>query len=117
MEDTLIIPTIYAAGLHLGLQSAVVELGNIIGVPSEQFGEWYLTHSWPFSFEYVLFAALFVTSIWLLYDEKGLKIFAVSSFFIAGVGTLHDRHLFPLRHLHGFAVLCSSHGVGSCFFP
>jgi thaumarchaeosortase len=73
----------------VGLQQAVVELGNIIGVPSEQFGEWYLTHSWPFSFEYVLIAALFLVSIWLLYDKKGLKIFAVSSFFIAGVGTFY----------------------------
>lgn len=86
---TLIIPTIYAVGLHVGLQSAIVELGNSIGVPSEQFGEWYLTHSWPFSFEYVLFAVLFIVSIWLLYEKRGLKIFTVSSFFIAGVGIFY----------------------------
>lgn len=86
---TLLLPTAYAIGLHLGLQPAIQELGKIIGVPAEQFGEWYLTHSWPFSFEYVLFAALFIASIWLLYEKKGLKIFAVSSFFIAGVGIFY----------------------------
>ncbi|MDG6222274.1 MAG: exosortase/archaeosortase family protein [Candidatus Bathyarchaeota archaeon] len=86
---TLLLPTVYAVGLHLGLQSAIQELGQIIGVPTEQFGEWYLTHSWPFSFEYVLFAGLFIASIWLLYEKKGLKIFSVSSFFIAGVGIFY----------------------------
>jgi thaumarchaeosortase len=86
---TLLIPTIYAIGLHVGLQSSIVELGNIIGVPSEQFGEWYVTHSWPFSFEYVLFSVLFIVSIWLLYEKRGLKIFTVSSFFIGGVGIFY----------------------------
>lgn len=86
---TLLLPTAYAVGLHLGLQSAIQELGKIIGVPAEQFGEWYLTHSWFFSFEYVLFAALFIVSIWFLYEKKGLKIFAVSSFFIAGVSIFY----------------------------
>ena len=86
---TLLLPTAYAIGLHLGLQPAIQELGKIIGVPVEQFGEWYLTHSWPFSFEYVLFAAFFIMSIWLLYEKKGLKTFAVSSFFIAGVGIFY----------------------------
>lgn len=86
---TLLLPTIYAVGLHFGLESAIQELGNIVGVPSEHFGEWYLTHSWPFSFEYVLFAALFIVSIWLLYEKKGLKIFTVSSFFVAGVGIFY----------------------------
>jgi len=86
---TLLLPTAYAIGLHLGLQSAIQELGKIVGVPAEQFGEWYLTHSWPFSFEYVLFAAFFIASIWLLYEKNGLKTFAVSSFFIAGVGIFY----------------------------
>jgi len=58
-------------------------------VPAEQFGEWYLTHSWPFSFEYILFTIFFVTSIWLLYGVRGLKSFTVSSFFIGGVGVFY----------------------------
>ena len=85
----LFLPTIYAIGLHLGLNSAIAELGKVVGVPSEQFGEWYLTHSWPFSFEYILFASLFIASIWLLYNKKGLKTFTVSAFFIAGVGIFY----------------------------
>jgi thaumarchaeosortase len=85
----LLLPTIYALGLNFGLKAGIVELGKAVGVPADQFGEWYLTHSWPFSFEYVLFAVFFVTSIWLLYDARGLKIFAVSSFFIGGVGTFY----------------------------
>lgn len=82
----LALPTIYAAGLYVGLYDAILELGTIVGVPVAQFGEWYLTHSWHFSLEYILFAAFFVSSIWLLYGVQGLKSFAVSSFFIAGVG-------------------------------
>jgi len=85
----LILPTIYAIGLRLGLYDVIVELGRAVGVPAEQFGEWYLTHSWLFSLEYVLFAAFFVAAIWLLYGVRGLKSFAVSSFFIGGVGIFY----------------------------
>jgi thaumarchaeosortase len=85
----LLLPTLYAVKLNFGLQSGIVELGKAIGVPAEQFGDWYLTHSWLFSFEYVLFTIFFVTSIWLLYGVRGLKSFAVSSFFIGGVGIFY----------------------------
>lgn len=85
----LIVPTVYALGLNFGLYDAVVEFGRAAGVPAEQYGEWYLTHSWHFSFEYVVFAALFVTAIWLLYEFEGLKTFAVSSFFLSGVGIFY----------------------------
>ena len=85
----LLLPTVYSVELHFGLQSGILELGKAVGVPAEQYGEWYLTHSWTFSFEYILFAAFFVTSIWLLYGVRGLKTFAVSSFFIGGVGVFY----------------------------
>ena len=85
----LILPTIYAAGLNFGLRNGILELGKAVGVPAEQYGEWYLTHSWPFSLEYILFAVFFVTSIWLLYGFRGLKTFAVSCFFIGGVGIFY----------------------------
>jgi thaumarchaeosortase len=85
----LLLPTVYAAGLNFGLHSGIVELGRAVGVPAEQFGEWYLTHSWPFSLEYVLFAAFFVASIWLLYGVQGLKTFSVSAFFVGGVGVFY----------------------------
>ena len=85
----LILPTLYALGLNFGLQDVIVELGKVIGVPAEQFGEWYLTHSWTFSFEYALFTVFFISSVWLLYGKNRLKIFAVSSFFIAGVSIFY----------------------------
>jgi thaumarchaeosortase len=85
----LLLPTVYATGLNFGLNDVILELGKAVGVPAEQFGEWYLTHSWPFSFEYILFTIFFVTSIWLLYGVRGLKSFAVSSFFIGGVGVFY----------------------------
>jgi len=86
---TLLLPTIYAVGLNFGLQSGIVELGRAVGVPIIEGDTWYLTHSWPFSLEYILFAVFFVTSIWLLYGVRGLKTFAVSSFFIGGVGVFY----------------------------
>ena len=85
----LLLPTVYAVGLNFGLHSGIVELGRAVGVPAEQFGEWYLTHSWPFSLEYVLFAVFFVASIWLLYGVRGLKSFSVSAFFVGGVGIFY----------------------------
>jgi thaumarchaeosortase len=85
----LILPTIYAVGLNFGLQNGIQELGKIIGVPAEQYGEWYLTHSWPFSFEYILFGLFFIASIWLLHGKRGLKTYAVSCFFIGGVGIFY----------------------------
>ncbi|PVX23102.1 MAG: hypothetical protein CW691_11575 [Candidatus Bathyarchaeum sp.] len=86
---TMLLPTIYSVGLNFGLQNGIVELGRAIGVPAEQYGEWYLTHSWTFSLEYILFAAFFVASIWLLYGFRGLKTFSVSAFFIVGVGIFY----------------------------
>lgn len=85
----LILPTIYAIGLPIGLYNVILEMGKTFGVPAEQFGEWYLTHSWPFSFEYTLFAIFFLVSLWLLYGKRGLRIFAVSSFFIGGVSLFY----------------------------
>ncbi|MFA5363677.1 MAG: exosortase/archaeosortase family protein [Candidatus Bathyarchaeia archaeon] len=85
----LVLPTVYAVALNNGLYDAIIELGRVVGVPSAQFGEWYLTHSWTFSFEYVLFATFFLVSIWLLYGRLGLKTLAVSSFFLAGVGIFY----------------------------
>jgi len=86
---TLLLPTIYAVGLNFGLQSGIIELGRAVGVPIIDGDTWYLTHSWPFSLEYILFAAFFMASIWLLYGGQGLKIFSVSSFFIGGVGVFY----------------------------
>ena len=85
----LILPTLYAIGLHFGLLSGIIELGKIVGVPIVNGDTWFLTHSWPFSFEYILFALLFLTITWLLFDSKGLKAFSVSSFFLGGVGIFY----------------------------
>ena len=85
----LILPTIYATSLTFGLYNVILELGKSVGVPAEQFGEWYLTHSWPFSFEYIVIAIFFVVTIWLMYGKRGLRLFAVSSFFIGGVGLFY----------------------------
>ena len=86
----LILPTVYAVGLsYFGLKVGITELGTALGLPVQGTDEWFLTHSWPFSFEYILFTAFFVTSIWLLYGVRGLKSFAVSSFFLGGVGVFY----------------------------
>jgi len=85
----LILPTLYAVGLNFGLYDVILEIGRAVDVPSEQFGEWYLTHSWFFSFEYILFAVFFVVSIWLLYGTTGWKTLAVSAFFLCGVGIFY----------------------------
>ena len=85
----LLLPTIYAVGLNFGLYDGIVEIGRAVGVPIINGDTWYLTHSWPFSLECVLFAAFFVASIWFLYGTRGLKTFSVSAFFIGGVGIFY----------------------------
>jgi thaumarchaeosortase len=85
----MLLPTLYAVGLSYGLHGGIVDLGRAVGVPILNGDEWFLTHSWPFSLEYVLFSVFFVTSIWLLYGIRGLKSFAVSSFFLGGVGVFY----------------------------
>jgi thaumarchaeosortase len=66
-----------------------LKLGELAGVPILGGDEWFLTHSWPFSFEYIIFTAVFVASIWLLYGFRGVKSFAVTSVFIGGVGVFY----------------------------
>jgi len=85
----LLLPTVYAVGLNFGLQSGIVELGKAVGVPIIDGDTWYLTHSWPFSLECILFAVFFVASIWLLYGVRGLNAFSVSAFFVGGVGIFY----------------------------
>lgn len=86
----LMLPTIYALGMNLfHWEVGIWGLGAAVGVPVERYGEWFLTDSWLFSFEFVLFAALFVASIWLLYGVKGLKRFVISAFFLGGVGAFY----------------------------
>ncbi len=85
----MLLPTLYAVGLNFGLHAGIVELGRAVGVPIVNGDEWFLTHSWPPSFEYILFTVFFVTSILLLYGFRGLKHFAVSSVFIGGVGVFY----------------------------
>ncbi len=85
----MLLPTLYAVGLFFGLNDWIVNLGRAVGVPILNGDEWFVTHSWPFSFEYILFTAFFIASIWLLYGIRGLKSFIVSSFFIGGVGAFY----------------------------
>jgi thaumarchaeosortase len=86
---SLILPTVYAVAMSLGLKSGIIGVGTTLGLPVQGTDEWFLTHSWLFSFEYILFTAFFLTSIWLLYGVKGLKSFAVSSFFLGGIGIFY----------------------------
>ncbi len=85
----MLLPTLYSLGLYFGLSDWIVNLGRAIGVPILNGDEWFVTHSWPFSFEYILFATFFLASIWLLYGFRGVKSFAVSSVFIGGVGAFY----------------------------
>jgi thaumarchaeosortase len=86
----LMLPTIYAVGMRLfRWEVGIWGLGTAVGVPVERYGEWFLTDSWLFSFEFVLFTVFFVASIWLLYGVKGLKRFVISAFFLGGIGVFY----------------------------
>ena len=123
------LPTIYSLGLNFGFKEGIIEIGKVIRVPSEQFGEWYLTHSWPFSFEYILFGLIFLTLIFLMYGKIGLKIFSVTSFLIMGVGVFYMIDTFypygtffvlqsfvPVT-VSGASIILNLLGYGTTTFP
>ena len=85
----MLLPSLYAVGLFFGLNDEIINIGRAVGVPILNGDEWFVTHSWPFSLEYILFTVFFVASIWLLYGFRGLKSFTVSSVFIGGVGAFY----------------------------
>ncbi len=77
-------PTVYIiAAFLLGLNNQLVELGNIVGVPSES---WFLQYSWPLSLEYLFLTAFFTFFLLLVYRGDGLKWFSVSMFFLGATG-------------------------------
>jgi len=92
--SVMALPTLYAVGMVFGLYNAIVELGRFFGVPVLNGDDWFLTHSWPFSFEYMLFTAFFVATVWLLYGRRGVGSFAVSTVFIGGVALFYTIDTF-----------------------
>ena len=36
-----VLPTVYSLGLNFGFKEGILEIGKVVGVPFEQFGDWY----------------------------------------------------------------------------
>lgn len=84
------VPTVYAiATVLFGLNQEIAKLGKSVEVPYKVYGEWFIQVSWPLSFEYLLFTAIFTVSILLTYGIKGLKRFPTSLFFLGATGLFY----------------------------
>lgn len=86
-------PTVYVVGkCFFGFGEVVREMGEFFRVPYKPYYvdpnhyDWQFKKSWPFSVEYLFFAAIFTLLVLLLYRVEGLKIFSVSTFFIWAFG-------------------------------
>lgn len=70
------IPLIYVLAVNfLGVNTAILELGRIIGINS---GDYFMFYSWPLSFEYLVFFISFLIAVFLAYKTDGLKTFSIS---------------------------------------
>ena len=71
------IPLIYVLAVNfLGVNTAILELGRIIGINSSDL--YFLSLAWPLSFEYLVFFMSFLIAVILAYKTDALKTFSIS---------------------------------------
>jgi thaumarchaeosortase len=89
--------------LKIGRYSLAIHSSNADSTPSD-----FLHLGWPLSLEYLVFAAFFISAIWLAYKSKGLKIFSISFALLGGIGIAYMLDtIFPFgvfRPLQEFAL-------------
>ncbi len=89
--------------LKIGRYSLAIHSSNADSTPSD-----FLHLGWPLSLEYLVFAAFFISAIWLAYKSKGLKIFSISFALLGGIGIAYILDtIFPFgvfRPLQEFAL-------------
>jgi thaumarchaeosortase len=95
----LLLPTVYVViSKHLGLNDAITEVSRLSGVAT-----W---NSMALSTEYLVFAALFCTIVFLQFGKKGLKDFSVPALFLGTVGILYTiDNVFPYGQFTPFQLL------------
>ncbi len=95
----LLLPTMYVVTANFfGLNASIAELSRQSGVT------WW--ESMALSTEYLVFAVLFCVMIFLQFGKKGLKDFAVPTFFLGIVGALYTiDNMFPYGQFTPFQLL------------
>jgi thaumarchaeosortase len=79
----MIIPTAYVtATSFFGLKNAVMDLGKLVGVPYQRFGNWFIDVEWPISLEYIVLVSSYTSIILLAYSIDGLRKLAISLSFL-----------------------------------
>jgi thaumarchaeosortase len=95
----LLLPTVYVViSKHLGLNDAITEVSRQSGVAT-----W---NSMALSTEYLVFAVLFCTIVFLQFGKKGLKDFSVPALFLGTVGVLYTiDNVYPYGQFTPFQLL------------
>jgi thaumarchaeosortase len=76
------VPTVYVVGItYFDLGKTVTEIGEIIGVPYNTFGKYFIDVAWPISFEYLVMALSYTMTTFLVYSKNGLRKFGIPLFF------------------------------------
>jgi thaumarchaeosortase len=70
--------------LKIGRYALDIHSSNADLTPSD-----FLHLSWPLSVEYLVFAAFFMSAIWMAYKLRGLKIFSISFALLGGIGVAY----------------------------
>jgi thaumarchaeosortase len=95
----LLLPTMYVVmSKYLGLNNAITEVSRQSGIAT-----W---DSMALSTEYLVFAALFCTVVFLQFGKKGLKDFSVPALFLGTVGALYTiDNVYPYGQFTPFQLL------------
>lgn len=112
-------PILYiTAFFRLGLNSNVIQLGEILGdytgleeragIYTSSFVKFHL----PISFEHIVLSFLFTISIWLMYGFNGIRKTSISLFFIWAIGTFYMIDTF--YPFNTFTILQSLSPLTTC---
>ena len=108
---TTVTPTCLIGIFSFALGDEIMELGKLVGVPYQEYGQWVL-EGWALSIEYVILVICFVACVLLLYKVDSLKFFSVSIFFLGATSCFYMIDTFYpfglLNMLQGFVPVIAS---------
>jgi len=112
---TAIAPTCLVGVFAFALNNEIMELGKLVGIPYQEYGEWIL-EGWSLSIEYIALTICLVACVLLLYKIDSLKFFSISIFFLGATSCFYLIDTFYpfglLNTLQGFVPVIASLVVG-----
>jgi len=87
------LPTAYVLTANLTpIKEKIINLGAALG--TGQYGQWFLEWSWPLSLEYIFLTISLTLILALAYKTRMLKLYPISTFFLAATATFYTIDTF-----------------------